>query len=85
MNPKMMQGPFNFDNREVFFDSEKGEFWDPLNHVYLNHEIGLALIDLYFGHHKAPLQVKKDPKKISKKELKKIAKNKPSQVDKAKH
>jgi hypothetical protein len=75
MNPKTMQGPFNFDQREVFFDSDKGEFWDPLNHHYLNHEIGLALIDLYFGHHKAPLAVKNDSTKVKKKLLKKIKKS----------
>ena len=65
-----LQGPFNYDNREVFFDAAKGEFWDPMHHQYLDHEIGLALIELYFGHHKAPIEAKND--KVKKKWLKKL-------------
>jgi hypothetical protein len=72
---KLLQGPYNFDNREVFFDVAKGEFWDPMHHTYLDHEIGLTLIDLYFGHHKAPLEVKKDEVKVKKKWLKQIMQN----------
>jgi hypothetical protein len=70
-----LQGPFNFDNREVFFDSAKGEFWDPMHHQYLDHEIGLALIELYFGHHKAPIVVKNNQAKVKKKWLKKLLQN----------
>ena len=67
-----LQGPFNYDNREVFFDAAKGEFWDPMHHQYLDHEIGLALIELYFGHHKAPIEAKNDKVKVKKKWLKKL-------------
>jgi hypothetical protein len=77
MTVKNMQGPFNFDNKEVYFDSVKGEFWDPSQHVYLDHEIGLALIDLYFGHHKAPLEVKKNTSKVKKNLLKSLMKKHP--------
>jgi hypothetical protein len=69
---KVLQGPFNFDNREVFFDAAKGEFWDPKHHQYLDHEIGLALIELYFGHYKAPIEAKKETIKVKKKWLKKL-------------
>jgi hypothetical protein len=69
---KLLQGPFNFDNREVFFDAAKGEFWDPMHHQYLDHEIGLALIELYFGHYKAPIEVKKQTIKVKKKWFKKL-------------
>jgi hypothetical protein len=69
---KLLQGPYNFNQREVFFDAAKGEFWDPKHHQYLDHEIGLALIELYFGHHKAPIEVKKDSAKVKKKWLKKL-------------
>jgi hypothetical protein len=75
MNTKEMQGPFNFNQREVFFDTEKGEFWDPTNNQYLDHKFGILLIDLYFGHHKAALTVKKDRIKIKKKLLKNISLN----------
>jgi hypothetical protein len=43
----------------VYFDLEKSEFWDSKTDSYLDHEIGLVLIDLYFGHQKAPLGPKK--------------------------
>lgn len=59
MKPKNTEGPFNFDGREVYFDLEKSEFWDSKTDSYLDHEIGLVLIDLYFGHQKAPLGPKK--------------------------
>jgi len=55
MQPKHTQGPYNFDGRDVFFDTMKSEFWDPSTDSYLDHEIGLVLIDLYFGHHQAPI------------------------------
>ena len=59
MKPKNTEGPFNFDGREVYFDLEKSEFWDSKRDSYLDHEIGLVLIDLYFGHQKAPRGPKK--------------------------
>jgi hypothetical protein len=59
MKPKNTEGPFNFDGRDVFFDRDKNEFWDSKTDSYLDHEIGLVLIDIYFGHHKAPLGPKK--------------------------
>jgi hypothetical protein len=59
MKPKNTEGPFNFDGREVYFDLEKSELWDSKTDSYLDHEIGLVLIDLYFGHQKAPLGPKK--------------------------
>jgi hypothetical protein len=55
MKPKHVQGPYNFNGKDVYFDAKKSEFWDPSSNSYLDHEIGLTLIDLYFGHHKAPL------------------------------
>ena len=59
MKPKNTEEPFNFDGREVYFDLEKSEFWDSKTDSYLDHEIGLVLIDLNFGHQKAPLGPKK--------------------------
>ena len=59
MKPKNTEGPFNFDGREVYFDLEKSEFLDSKTDSYIDHEIGLVLIDLYFGHQKAPLGPKK--------------------------
>ena len=38
---------------------DKNEFWDSQTDTYLDHEIGLVLIDLYFGHQKASLGPKK--------------------------
>jgi hypothetical protein len=55
MQAKHVQGPYNFNDRDVYYDTQKNEFWDPTTGSYLDHEIGLILIDLYFGHHKAPL------------------------------
>lgn len=49
------KGPFHFNGKDVFFDEKRNEFWDPSERVYLDHEVGLHLIDLYFGHQKAPL------------------------------
>lgn len=72
MNHQKLQGPFNFDGREVFFDAQKSEFWDPSNNRYLDHEIGIQLIELYFGHQKAPLTVGHEHK--MKKKLKKLLK-----------
>jgi hypothetical protein len=50
-----LYGPQQYDGREVFYDADKGEFWDPLMNSYLGHVAGLALIDIYFGHDKAPV------------------------------
>ena len=69
-----LNGPFDFDNCKVFFDFAKGEFWDPILHQYIDHEIGLDLIDLYFGHHKAPIEAKNDTVKVKKKWLKNFCK-----------
>jgi len=46
------KGPFHFNGKDVFFDEKRNEFWDPAERVYLDHEVGLHLIDLYFGHQK---------------------------------
>ena len=59
MKPQNTEGPFNFDGRDVYFDRDKNEFWDSQSDSYLDHEIGLVLIDLYFGHQKASLGPKK--------------------------
>ena len=59
MKPQNTEGPFNFDGRDVYFDHDKNEFWDSQTDTYLDHEIGLVLIDLYFGHQKASLGPKK--------------------------
>ena len=59
MKPQHTEGPFNFDGRDVYFDRDKNEFWDSQTDTYLDHEIGLVLIDLYFGHQKASLGPKK--------------------------
>ena len=59
MKPQNTEGPFNFDGRDVYFDRDKNEFWDSQSDTYLDHEIGLVLIDLYFGHQKASLGPKK--------------------------
>ena len=59
MKPQNTEGPFNFDGRDVYFDRYKNEFWDSQTDTYLDHEIGLVLIDLYFGHQKASLGPKK--------------------------
>ena len=59
MKPQNTEGPFNFDGRDVYFDRDKNEFWDSQTDTYLDHEIGLVLIDLYFGHQKASLGPKK--------------------------
>lgn len=63
--PQDLIGPFNFEGSEVYFDPSKSEFWAPQQKAYLDHEIGLALIELYFGHHKAPLKVTKLKKKTA--------------------
>ena len=59
MKPQNTDGPFNFDGRDVYFDRDKNEFWDSQTDTYLDHEIGLVLIDLYFCHQKASLGPKK--------------------------
>ena len=59
MKPNNIEGPFNFDGRDVYFDRDRNEFWDSQTDSYLDHEIGLVLIDLYFGHQKAPLGQRK--------------------------
>ena len=59
MKPQNTEGPFNFDGRDVYFDRDENEFWDSQSDTYLDHEIGLVLIDLYFGHQKASLGPKK--------------------------
>jgi len=59
MKPQNTEGPFNFDGRDVYFDRDKNEFWDSQSDTNLDHEIGLVLTDLYFGHQKAPLGPKK--------------------------
>lgn len=64
---KSHQGPFNFNGRDVYFDRDKGEFWDPQNSEYLDHDVGLTLIDIYFGHHKAPLNLKNNKIQLPKK------------------
>ena len=52
-------GPQQYEGREVFYDADQGEFWDPRMNSYLDHEVGLVLIDLYFGHDKEPISPKK--------------------------
>lgn len=52
-----LYGPQQYDGREVFYDADQGEFWDPRMNSYLNHEVGLVLIDLYFGHGRAPISL----------------------------
>ena len=59
MKPQNTEGPFNFDGRDVYFDRDKNEFWDSQSDTYLDHEIGLVLIDLYFGHQKGILRPQK--------------------------
>jgi len=46
MQPKHTQGPYNFDGRDVFFDTMKSEFWDPSVdlHLKLIHYLHLTLI-----------------------------------------
>ncbi|MBT8542814.1 hypothetical protein [Polynucleobacter sp. AP-Feld-500C-C5] len=50
-----LYGPQQYDGREVFYDADKGQFWDPRMNSYLDHEVGRVLIDLYFGRGKAPV------------------------------
>lgn len=55
MKPENALGPYNFNGQDVYFDTKKSEFWIQSTDTYLDHEMGLILMDLYFGHHKAPI------------------------------
>jgi hypothetical protein len=54
-----LYGPQQYDGREIFYDADKSEFWDPRMNTYLDHEVGQVLIDFYFGHGKAPISLNK--------------------------